>query len=128
MSSAGRCAHLAGAVLVLAGCGRQAEPPSGPPAGAAAPAAQRMRIADGAPRIAHAPDRVHIDYRVYGQGEPLIVLIHGWSGDASYWRAQVADLSRTYTVVTPNLAGHGASGRNRASWSIEAFGDDVAAV
>jgi len=128
MSTAGRCARLAGALLLLAGCGRQAGPPPASSADAGAPAAQRTRIADGAPRVVLAPDGVHIDYRVYGQGEPLVVLIHGWSGDANYWRAQVADLSRSYTVVTPNLAGHGASGRNRTNWSIEAFGGDIAAV
>lgn len=131
MSAPGRCAGLAGALLILAGCGRQAEPPQPPPADTAAPAdaaAPPARMADGAPRIVLAPDGVHIDYRVFGQGEPLIVLIHGWSGDANYWRAQIADLSQTYTVVAINLAGHGASGRNRSNWSIEAFGGDVASV
>lgn len=126
MSTPGRWAGLAGALLLLAGCSRHAEQP--PPADAGAPAADRAPVADGAPRIVLAPDGVHIDYRVFGQGDPLVVLIHGWSADANYWRAQIADLSKSYTVVAINLAGHGASGRNRADWSIEAFGGDVAAV
>lgn len=105
------------ALLAIGACSRNAEPP--------APAAH---TAEGAPRIALAPDGVHIDYRVYGRGEPLIVLIHGWSCDANYWRAQIDDLKASYTVVAVNLAGHGASGRNRDKWTIEAFGADVAAV
>jgi pimeloyl-ACP methyl ester carboxylesterase len=104
-------------LLALGACSRHAEPP--------APAAH---TADGAPRIALAPDGVHIDYRVSGRGEPLVVLIHGWSCDANYWRAQIDDLKGTYTVVAVNLAGHGASGRNRSRWTIGAFGADVAAV
>lgn len=110
-------------LLAVAGCSRHAESPVNAPA--LPPAAP---VAEGAPRIAFAPDGVHIDYRVYGHGQPLIVLIHGWSCDANYWRAQIEDLKASYTVVAINLAGHGASGRNRAHWTIPAFGADVAAV
>lgn len=122
---------LQAAFAALAGCSRHSQSPSttpptaAPPAAASAPAAA---IADGAPRIALAPDGVHIDYRVYGHGRPLVVLIHGWSCDANYWRAQIEDLKSTYTVVAVNLAGHGGSGRNRENWTIPAFGVDVAAV
>lgn len=127
-----RRAPLALAVLLLAACSRHSSapsdaPPPAPPAatGAVAPA---LPVANGAPRIALAADNVHIDYRVFGHGTPLIVLIHGWSCDANYWRAQIDDLARDYTVVAVNLAGHGASGRNRTHWTMAAFGGDVAAV
>ncbi len=85
-------------------------------------------IAEGSPRIADSPGGVHIQYRVYGRGEPLVVLIHGWSCDSNYWSAQVADLKTRYTVATVDLAGHGGSGANRSDWSMTAFGADVAAV
>lgn len=71
---------------------------------------------------------VHIEYRVYGQGEPALVFVHGWSCDANYWQAQIDSLSKQHTVVVLNLAGHGSSGANRTNWTIDAFGDDVAAV
>jgi pimeloyl-ACP methyl ester carboxylesterase len=71
---------------------------------------------------------VHIEYHVYGRGEPAVVLIHGWSCNSSYWRAQLEDLKAHYTVVTLDLAGHGASGRNRTDWSIANYAQDVAAV
>ncbi len=114
-------------LLAIGACSRHAEAPA--PAGATPPAAPPVvHTAEGAPRIALAPDGVHIDYRVFGHGEPLIVLIHGWSCDANYWRAQIDDLKSSYTVVAVNLAGHGASSRNRSNWTIEAYGADVTAV
>jgi pimeloyl-ACP methyl ester carboxylesterase len=82
----------------------------------------------GAPLIVDSADGVPIEYHVYGHGDPAVVLIHGWSCDSTYWRAQVADLDSRYTTVTLDLAGHGASGRNRSDWSMARYGEDVAAV
>jgi len=114
---------LAIALLFAGGCGKKsAAPPT-----AAAPE-QPAKPVEGAPRIVTSADGVHIEYHVYGSGEPAIVLVHGWSCDANYWREQLADLKAKYTVVTVDLAGHGASGRNRADWSIGNYGEDVAAV
>lgn len=113
------------ASLALGACSRKPESePGASPQAAATPAAP----VEGAPRIATAPDGVHIEYRVYGTGNPAVVLVHCWSCDSSYWNAQLDDLKSKYTVVTVDLAGHGASGRNRAEWTIGAYGEDVAAV
>ncbi len=84
--------------------------------------------AEGAPLFANSSDGVRIAYHVYGQGDPAVVLIHGWACDSSYWREQLADLQSRYTTVTLDLAGHGASGRNRVDWSMANYGRDVAAV
>ena len=114
---------LAIALLFADGCGKKsAAPPT-----AAAPE-QPAKPVEGAPRIVTSADGVHIEYHVYGSGEPAIVLVHGWSCDSNYWREQLADLKAKYTVVTVDLAGHGASGRNRTDWSIGNYGEDVAAV
>jgi pimeloyl-ACP methyl ester carboxylesterase len=115
------------AALVLAasviGCSKQKTPP--PPAPAPASAA-KPEPTEGAARIVIAPDGVHVQYRVYGSGEPTLVLIHGWSCDSNYWREQIPALSRKYTVVTVDLAGHGGTDANRTVWTIPAFGQDVA--
>jgi pimeloyl-ACP methyl ester carboxylesterase len=113
--------------LALAACSKNQTPAPGaetPPAAANAPVA----AGNGAPQIATSADGVHIEYHVYGKGEPAVILIHGWSCDGNYWSAQLADLQAKYTTVTVDLAGHGASGRNRTDWSIGNFGEDVAAV
>ena len=111
-----------GAVLVLFGCGKREEaPPAAAPAAPAAPGAS----AEGAPRIAIAPDGVHVQYHVYGSGEPTLVFIHGWSCDSNYWREQVPVFRQHYTVVTVDLAGHGGTDGNRSAWTIGNFGQDV---
>jgi pimeloyl-ACP methyl ester carboxylesterase len=105
-------------------------PPQPPPPAAAAPQApaQPAALAEGTPQIVDSADGVHIEYQVYGHGEPAVVLVHGWSNNANYWNAQLDALKARYSVVTLNLAGHGASDRNREEWSMANYAADVAAV
>src|SRR5689334_4025168 len=110
------------ASLALFACSKQ-EPT--PPPAAAAPA-ERAEPAPGAPRISIAPDGVHVQYRVYGSGEPALVFIHGWSCDSNYWREQISAFDKKYTLVTVDLGGHGGTDANRTDWSIARFGQDVA--
>jgi pimeloyl-ACP methyl ester carboxylesterase len=110
----------------LAACARHAPPPAAP-AGAPA-AAAAMDAAGEGPRIALSADNVHLEYRVYGSGDPAVMLVHGWGGNAEYWHAQLDDLKARYTVVALNLAGHGASGGNRTDWSIANYAGDVATI
>jgi pimeloyl-ACP methyl ester carboxylesterase len=75
-------------------------------------------------------DGVRIEYDIYGQGEP-IVLIHGWSCEGRYWPefGYVEKLSNEFTVIVPDLRGHGRSDipKNR-DFSDAAFASDVIAV
>ncbi len=73
-------------------------------------------------------DGVPIAYEVHGQGEPALVLVHGWSCDRSYWKEQIEYLSAQYRLVLVDLAGHGESGTGRKDYTMSAFGADVAAV
>jgi len=79
-------------------------------------------------RFVKSADGVEISYSVYGQGSPALVFVHGWSCDQTYWKYQVPEFSKHYTVVTLDYAGHGKSGANRENFTMESFGDDVAAV
>src|SRR5438105_7433503 len=115
-----RRVSLALLLVALTACGRQPAPGAATTRGSAG--------ADEGPRIATSPDNVHVEYRVYGHGEPAVLLVHGWANDANYWRAQLDVLKARYTVVALNLAGHGASGNNRSDWSIASYAQDVAAV
>jgi pimeloyl-ACP methyl ester carboxylesterase len=123
------CRRLVRAVLAAAltlgaaACSKNESPAAAAPATPPAPA-----VIEGKPQIANSADGVHIDYQVYGKGEPAVVLIHGWSCDANYWRAQLDPLKAKYRTLTVNLAGHGASAKNRTDWSMANFGEDVAAV
>jgi len=104
--------------------------PAPPPGATTAPAAAAPAVAPpgAGPRIVMSPDFVHIEYRLYGHGEPAVLLVHGWACDADYWQGQIEPLAAHYTVVAMNLAGHGASGSNRSDWSIANYAQDVAAV
>lgn len=73
-------------------------------------------------------DGVEIAYSVSGEGETVLVFIHGWSCDKSYWKYQAEPFSKKYKIVTVDLAGHGESGLNRENFTIEKFGEDVASV
>ena len=80
------------------------------------------------PHITFSKDGTPISYEVFGAGEPTLVFVHGWSGDARYWRTQVPYFSKTHRVVVLDLAGHGHSGMTRAKYTMGAFGEDVQAV
>jgi pimeloyl-ACP methyl ester carboxylesterase len=109
-------------VLAFAACARKEEPAAAPPA----PVDDRP--AEGAARIAIAPDGVHVQYHVYGTAEPALVFIHGWGCDSNYWREQIPAFKARYTLVTVDLAGHGGTDANRSEWTMARFGQDVATV
>jgi pimeloyl-ACP methyl ester carboxylesterase len=73
-------------------------------------------------------DGVKISYDVQGEGQPVLVFVHGWSCSKEYWKQQVAHFTKKHKVVTIDLAGHGQSSKSRKDYTVEAFGKDVAAV
>ncbi len=79
-------------------------------------------------RVVPSADGVPIAFNIHGTGEPVLVLVHGWSCDARYWQRQVPVLANQYTVVTLDLAGHGHSGLARQRYTMATFGQDVNAV
>ena len=82
----------------------------------------------GIPGVVSSADGTPIAYEVHGIGEPTLILVHGWSCDARYWREQLAHFSARHRVVTVDLAGHGHSGTGREDYTMRSFGEDVKAV
>ncbi len=78
--------------------------------------------------VARSADGVPVHYEVHGSGAPALVFVHGWSCDRSIWRHQMSHFAADHQVVAVDLAGHGASGVGRTSWTMPAFGEDVVAV
>lgn len=126
------------ALAVVAGCNNQPAPPAPPAVAPSPPAPEAPRTAtDEAPAVAStsaetgevpSADGVVIKYEVRGKGEPALVFIHGWCCDRTFWQPQLDHFSKTRRVVAIDLGGHGASGLGRKTWSMAAFGADVAAV
>ncbi len=73
-------------------------------------------------------DGLPIYYTVQGAGEPALVFVHGWCCDGGYWSEQLGRFAQRYKVVAVDLGGHGQSGLERQTWTIEAFGEDVKSV
>jgi len=119
------------ALAALAACSRHGTPSSAAPMSPAAPAqtgaASPADPGEG-PRITLSKDALHVEYHVYGHGDPAVILIHGWACNANYWKDQLDAIKVRYTVVTMDLGGHGASENNRSDWSIANYAEDVAAV
>jgi pimeloyl-ACP methyl ester carboxylesterase len=65
-----------------------------------------------------------VGYRCVGEG-PLIVLIHGITSSSEAWREVMPRLADRYTVVAPDLFGHGRSAKPRGDYSLGAYATGV---
>jgi len=72
--------------------------------------------------------QITYDVRNIASRATAVVLVHGWSCDRTYWSEQTSVLAKKYRVVNIDLAGHGGSGTGRKVYTMESFGEDVAAV
>jgi pimeloyl-ACP methyl ester carboxylesterase len=63
-------------------------------------------------------------YRIAGSGPPL-VLIHGMLNSSSHWQRVALDLADEFTVVAPDLIGHGDSAAPRGDYSLGAHAASI---
>jgi pimeloyl-ACP methyl ester carboxylesterase len=63
-------------------------------------------------------------YRVAGSGPP-IVLVHGMLNSSSHWREVALNLAGDYTVIAPDLIGHGDSAAPRGDYSLGAHAASI---
>src|SRR5829696_8869049 len=61
-----------------------------------------------------------MSYRTAGEG-PVVVLIHGITGTSEQWNDVFPLLAERYTVVAPDLLGHGRSAKPRGDYSLGAY-------
>ncbi len=59
-------------------------------------------------------------YRLAGQG-PVLLLIHGIGDSSATWRTVLPQLADEYTVLAPDLLGHGASDKPRGDYSVAGY-------
>jgi pimeloyl-ACP methyl ester carboxylesterase len=65
-----------------------------------------------------------VGYRACGDG-PLIVLVHGITSSSECWREVMPRLADRYTVVAPDLFGHGRSAKPRGDYSLGAYASGI---
>jgi len=63
-------------------------------------------------------------YRIAGSGPP-IVLIHGMLNSSSHWQSVALNLAGDYTVIAPDLIGHGDSAAPRGDYSLGAHAASI---
>ena len=88
-------------------------------AAAIAPSAIESRHAD--------VNGIRMHYLVAGSGDP-IYLLHGFAQTSHMWRPLIAALSKTHTVIAPDLRGFGDTTKAPAGYEKKAMAQDVHAL
>jgi pimeloyl-ACP methyl ester carboxylesterase len=63
-------------------------------------------------------------FRVAGSG-PAILMIHGVGDNSTTWETVHTQLAQRFTVIAPDLLGHGESDKPRADYSLAAFANGM---
>ncbi|MGH2955719.1 MAG: alpha/beta fold hydrolase [Solirubrobacterales bacterium] len=61
-----------------------------------------------------------VGFQAAGSG-PLLVLLHGVTSTSDAWRAVMPRLAERYTVIAPDMLGHGRSAKPRGDYSLGAY-------
>jgi pimeloyl-ACP methyl ester carboxylesterase len=84
-----------------------------------------MRVVTSELEVRHVEIHGHrVGYRTGGSG-PVIVLVHGMAGSSATWQYVLPALAERFTVVAPDLVGHGDSEKPRGDYSLGAFASGV---
>jgi pimeloyl-ACP methyl ester carboxylesterase len=71
-------------------------------------------------------DGVALFYEEAGEGEPPVLLVHGWCCDHTYFAPQFEHFAEQgHRVVAPDLRGHGKSEKPEQSYTMQVFADDL---
>jgi pimeloyl-ACP methyl ester carboxylesterase len=65
-----------------------------------------------------------VRFRTAGSG-PVLLLIHGITGTSANWRRVIGPLSERYTVIAPDLLGHGESAKPQGDYSLGAYASGI---
>jgi len=66
----------------------------------------------------------HVAYRMMGSG-PALLLLHGLGCDSSTWLPALPQLAERYTVIAPDLLGHGRSDKPRGDYSLGGYANGM---
>jgi len=65
-----------------------------------------------------------VSYWIGGSG-PAVLLVHGMAGSAQMWRGVMPGLAEHFTVIAPDLPGHGRSAKPRGDYSLGGFASSL---
>lgn len=73
-------------------------------------------------------DGAKVHYKSVGKGDAVIVLVHGWTCDLTFWSAQAGPLAARGRVLALDLPGHGKSDAPDVEYTVDLFARAVEAV
>src|SRR3954452_20351792 len=65
-----------------------------------------------------------VAYRCAGEG-PVLVLVHGITSTSATWERVMPALAKRFTVIAPDLLGHGGTAKTRGDYSLGAYASGV---
>lgn len=65
-----------------------------------------------------------LSYRAAGKG-PLLVLVHGIAGTSATWDGVIPWLAERYSIIAPDLLGHGQSSKPEGDYSLGAYANGI---
>jgi pimeloyl-ACP methyl ester carboxylesterase len=74
-----------------------------------------------------ALDGLKVRYETFGEGQPALVFVHGWTCDLSFWAQQVDAFPGRLTVAI-DLPGHGGSDKPEVSYTADLYARAINAV
>jgi pimeloyl-ACP methyl ester carboxylesterase len=66
-----------------------------------------------------------VGYRSAGDSDQILVLLHGITSTSECWRRVMPRLAERYTVIAPDMIGHGRSAKPRGDYSLGAYAAGV---
>jgi pimeloyl-ACP methyl ester carboxylesterase len=73
-------------------------------------------------------DGMRVHYDNYGKGKEALVFVHGWTCNATFWKANVPAFINDIRVITVDLPGHGQSDKPQITYSMDLFARALDAV
>ena len=77
------------------------------------------------PQVEHVTVHGHRRTYVRAGSGPVVLLLHGLGCDHTTWAPVIDSLSRTHTVIAPDLLGHGSSDKPRADYSVGGYANGM---
>jgi len=79
-------------------------------------------------KIAKTKDGTKISYEITGTSPTALLFVHGWLGNAQWWKNQIDYFRETFTIIRIDLPGHGKSSNENIVFSSKNYALAIKAV
>jgi pimeloyl-ACP methyl ester carboxylesterase len=86
------------------------------------------KLLSGAPSRRATAGGLRVHYKKVGAGGPVLLFVHGWACDHTFWRYQAERFHEQATLLFVDLPGHGRSDKPQTAYTHDLFAGALAAV